>query len=85
MAKLNPKLRVITETTGKSQTNHKRLQTSRRPLKTNHRRIQLNRRLLPATQTTEVYFQTLTWFNKFICRLSDIFYYAICFVCETSK
>ena len=71
MAKLNPKLRVITETTGKSQTNHKRLQ--------------LNRRLLPATQTTEVYFQTLTWFNKFICRPSDIFYYAICFVCETSK
>ena len=28
-------------------------------------------------------FQPLTWFNKFICRPSDIYYYAIWFIYET--
>ena len=56
--------------TDKKQTSHRRLQK-------NHRRIQMSHRLLQATRTTEVYFQPLTWFNKFICRPSDICYYAI--------
>ena len=71
--------------TGKSQTSHRRLQTSHRWLKMNLRRIQLSQRLLQATRITEVYFQPLTWFNEFICRPSNICYYAIWFVYETSN
>ena len=32
---------------------------------------------ITGTRVTEVYFQLLTWFNKFICRPSNICYYAI--------
>ena len=72
-------------TTNESQTSHRQLQMSRRQLKTNLRWMQLSHRLLQAKRTTEVYFQRLTWFNKFICRTSDICYYAIWFVYETPK
>ena len=73
------------KTTDESQTSHRRLQASHRQLKMILRRMQLSCRLLQATQTTEVYFQSLTWFNKFICRPSDIRYYVIWFAYETSK
>ena len=73
------------KTTDKSQTSQRQLQTSHRQLETNLRRMQLSHKLLQATRTTEVHFQPLTWFNKFICRPSDIWYYAIWFVYETLK
>ena len=66
------------KTTDESQTSHRRL-------KKILWRMQLSRRLLHATRITEVYFQSLTWFNKFICRPSDICCYAIWFAYETSK
>ena len=56
---------VITKTTDEPQTNHRQLQTSHRRVTDDYRR------------DTEVYFQPLTWFNKFICRPSDICYYTI--------
>ena len=71
-------------TTDQSQTSHRRLHTSHRRLQTSHRRIQMSHKLLQATRTTEVYFQPLTWFNRFICRPADICYCAIWSVYETS-
>ena len=71
-------------TTDELQTSHRQLQTSHRQQQTSHRQlqgnliqIQLSNRLLQATRTSEVYFQPLRWFNKFICRPSDISYYAV--------
>ena len=61
-------------TTDESQANTDESQKSHWQQQMNHRRTAVESQL---TQTTEVHFQPLTWFNRFICRLSDICYHAI--------
>ena len=64
----------------KLQMSHRRVQASHRRVTDNYRRVTGDYR-----RDTEVYFQLLTWFYKFIYRPSDICYYPIWFVYETSE